>query len=97
MVGSKTGNIDLIGISGRGDVFCGCDAGVLARTSVAAVENAGDTVRFGSGLAVGDLWLCVDKDGDCPLCIVFPLGGVLCEIGDGPLERGGDSKICLLR
>jgi len=56
LVGSNTGNIDRIGTSSRGDVlFRSCVAELFARTKVASVENAGETARAGSGLAVEDL------------------------------------------
>lgn len=50
LVGSKTGNIDRIGTSGCG-LMLRC-AVLLALTNVSAVENAGDAVRFSSGLEV---------------------------------------------
>lgn len=55
-VGLYTGNIDLMGSSSSGDLLGACVALLLARTRVALVENAGDTVRARIGLD-GDLGL----------------------------------------
>lgn len=89
-----------MGISCSGDLGGGWVAALFARTSVGLVEKAGDTVRFGSGLEVGDLdlgWSSrTERDGDGARGSCALRDGFLTTTGDACLGLGGVSKVGLL-